>query len=95
LVVIRGALNNQSLFLSHNSVDKQYGNVLRNLIVSIGVTNSDIVYTSHEKNKIPVGENIYDYLGNGIEKSNIIFKQGYLLGDASHSFADYVYRLFG
>lgn len=28
-------------------------------------------------------------------KSNIIFKQGYLLGDASHSFADYVYRLFG
>ena len=72
MVVIRGALNNQSLFLSHNSVDKQYGNVLRNLIVSIGVTNSDIVYTSHEKNKIPVGENIYDYLGNGIEKSNIV-----------------------
>lgn len=30
-----------------------------------------------------------------MKKSNIIFKQGYLLGDASHSFADYVYRLFG
>lgn len=65
-------VNNQSVFLSHNSVDKQYGNALRNLLVSIGVTNSDIVYTSHEKNKIPVGKNIYDYLGDRIEESNIV-----------------------
>ncbi|OJG83543.1 hypothetical protein RV14_GL001421 [Enterococcus ratti] len=58
--------------MSHNSVDKQYGNVLRELMVSIGILNSDIVYTSHEKNKIPIGENIYDYLGDRIEKSNIV-----------------------
>ncbi|MBC6298089.1 hypothetical protein HCJ45_13315 [Listeria sp. FSL L7-1517] len=63
---------NQSIFLSHNSIDRQYGNVLRGLMVSIGILNSDIVYTSHEKNKIPIGENIYNYLGRRIERSNII-----------------------
>lgn len=30
-----------------------------------------------------------------MKKVTLFFKQGYLLGGASHSFADYVYRLFG
>lgn len=63
---------NQSIFLSHNSIDKQYGNILRELMVSIGISNSDIVYTSHERNKIPVGKNIYGYLGERIERSNTV-----------------------
>lgn len=61
-----------SIFLSHNSTDKKYGDVLRKLMISIGILDSDLIYTSHEKNKIPIGENIYDYLGNSIEKSNIV-----------------------
>lgn len=63
---------NQSIFLSHNSIDKQYGNVLRKLMISIGIPNSSIVYTSHEKNKVPVGKNIYGYLVDRIERSNIV-----------------------
>lgn len=61
----------QSIFLSHNSKDKVYGDVLRDLMRSIGICNKDIVYTSHEKNPVPLGENIYDYLRKKIEKSQI------------------------
>lgn len=64
--------NSQSVFLSHNSIDKFYGNVLRKLMISSGISNSSLIYTSHEKNKIPVGENIYNYLSTRIEKSNIV-----------------------
>ena len=50
------------IFLSHKSDDKKYGHALRNFIIGLGVKDSQLIYTSHELNKIPLNKNIYDYL---------------------------------
>ncbi len=50
------------IFLSHCSVDKKYGDALRNYIVGLGVPNTSLVYTSHPLHKIPLDQNIYEYL---------------------------------
>lgn len=52
------------IFLSHKSDDKQYGDALEKLIVGLGVKNSQLIYTSHPLHKIPLDEDIYDYLRN-------------------------------
>ncbi len=50
------------IFLSHKSDDKQYGDALEKLIVGLGVKNKQLIYTSHPLHKIPLDEDIYDYL---------------------------------
>ena len=60
------ALNDDNLqpiiFLSHKSDDKKYGDALEKFITGLGVKNSQLIYTSHPLHKIPLDENIYDYL---------------------------------
>ena len=56
----------KKIFLSHCSKDKKYGDALRQFLVSLGIKNDQLVYTSHPANKIPVGVNIYDYLRDNI-----------------------------
>ncbi len=56
----------KKIFLSHCSVDKKYGDALRALLVGLGIKNAQLVYTSYPANKIPVGENIFDYLRENI-----------------------------
>lgn len=50
------------IFLSHKSDDKKYGDALRNFIIGLGVKDEQLIYTSHPLNKIPMDENIYEYL---------------------------------
>lgn len=50
------------IFLSHKSDDKKYGDALRNFIIGLGVKDEQLIYTSHPLNKIPIDENIYEYL---------------------------------
>ena len=52
----------QVIFISHSSTDKKYGDALRNFITGLGVKNEQLVYTSHPLHKIPLNQNIYEYL---------------------------------
>ena len=62
--------DNMMIFLSHKSDDKKYANAIRNFIVGLGVKDNQLIYTSHPMHKIPLDENIYDYLRSNIN-SNI------------------------
>lgn len=50
------------IFLSHRSSDQKYGDALEKLITGLGVKNNQLIYTSHPLHKIPLDENIYNYL---------------------------------
>lgn len=54
--------NEKIIFLSHKSSDKKYANALRNFIIGLGVKNDQLIYTSHPLHKIPLDQNIYEYL---------------------------------
>lgn len=54
--------NNPLIFLSHNSTDKKYGDALEKLFSGIGIKNDQLIYTSHPLHKIPLDNNIYEYL---------------------------------
>ncbi len=54
--------NKPIIFISHSSVDKKFGNAIRNFIIGLGVKDEQLIYTSHELNGIPMDKNIYDYL---------------------------------
>ena len=57
------------IFLSHRSSDKKYGDALEKFIVSLGVKNNQLIYTSHPLHKIPLDQNIYDYLRRNINRN--------------------------
>ncbi len=59
------------IFISHRSADKKYGDLIRNFINKLGVENSDIIYTSHPLNKIPLNQNIYNYIRKNINNEII------------------------
>jgi len=54
--------DNPIIFLSHCSSDTQYGDALAEFITGLGVKDNQLIYTSHPLHKIPLDENIYDYL---------------------------------
>ena len=56
------------IFLSHKSDDKLYGDALEKLIVGLGVKNNQLIYTTHPLHKIPLNENIYEYLRRNIHR---------------------------
>lgn len=62
--------NDSLILLSHRSSDKKYGDALEKFIVGLGVRNDQLIYTSHPLHKIPLDENIYEYLRKNIN-SNI------------------------
>jgi hypothetical protein len=57
------------IFLSHCSNDKKYGDSLRNLIIGLGLKNDQLIYTSHPLHKIPLDQNIYEYLRKNLEQT--------------------------
>lgn len=57
------------VFISHCSSNKKYGDALEKLLTGLGVKDNQIIYTSHPLHKIPLNENIYDYLRNSINKN--------------------------
>ena len=56
------------IFLRQSSSDKKYGDALRKLFIALGIKNEQLIYTSHPLNKIPVGNNIFEYLKKNIQK---------------------------
>lgn len=56
------------IFLSHNSLDKKYGDAIRNLLMSLGLRKEQLIYTTHPLHKIPAGNNIFEYLKENIQK---------------------------
>ncbi len=56
------------IFLSHRSVDSAYGDCIERLLVGIGVSNEQLIYSSHPLHKIPLNQNIYDYLRSNLQQ---------------------------
>ncbi len=61
--------NVSKIFLSHCSENKKYANALEKFIIGLGVQNSDLIYTTHPLHKIPLGQNIYEYLRQNINSN--------------------------
>ena len=57
------------LFLSHSSMGKRYADALRDFITAIGVNDECLIYTSHPNHKIPLNENIFEYLRKNINQN--------------------------
>ena len=60
------------IFISHSSSDKKYGDALRNFIIGLGIKKDQLVYSSHPLHKIPLGQNIYDYLRSRINNTTFM-----------------------
>ena len=67
-----------SIFISHTSVDKKYGDALCHFIMGLGIKKEQIVYTSQPLTKIPLGRNIYEYLRDRINNQTFMI---YLLSN--------------
>lgn len=61
--------NTPTIFISHRSSDKKYGDALEKLITGLGVRNDQLIYTSHPLHKIPLNANIYEYLRENINSN--------------------------
>lgn len=62
--------NNEPLiFLSHKSDDKCYADALEKFIIGLGVKDNQLIYSSHPLHKIPLDENIYNYLRKNIKRN--------------------------
>lgn len=66
------------LFISHSSLDARYGGALVELLENIGVSATEILFTSKDRFGIPLGRNIFDYLKNEIHENTHMV---YLLSD--------------
>lgn len=62
-------MNDPIVFISHSSHDRLYGDAIRNFLTGIGLKDSQIIYTSHPMNKIPLGKNIFDYLKDNLNRA--------------------------
>lgn len=54
------------IFISHSSVNKEYGDVLVDLLRAIEIPQSQIIYTSNPAYGIPLSQNIFNWLKNQI-----------------------------
>lgn len=62
------------IFISHSSKDADYGNALVSLLIGVGISGDQIIFTSNDAYGIPIGQNIFDWLKNRItEKPYIIY----------------------
>ena len=60
--------NNPLIFLSHNSANKKYGDALEKIFSGIGIKSDQLIYTSHPLHKIPLDNNIYEYLRTAFDR---------------------------
>lgn len=56
------------IFLSHCSSDKTYGDILEKFIMGLGVKREQLIYSSHPLHKIPLDQNIFNYLRKNINR---------------------------
>jgi len=69
-------------FISHSSKNFHYGESIVQLLIDIGVSHEDIIFTSKSGFGIPKGENIFDWLKSKIEDKPFVI---YLLSDEYYS----------
>lgn len=63
-----------NFFISHASLDKDYGLLLINLLVQCGINSSKITFTSDDNYSIPNGENIFDWLKSQLkQKPHVVY----------------------
>lgn len=60
------------IFISHSSLDKKVGSTFLQILLDCGIKYSDIVFTSDPRTKIPVGENIFDWLKNQLSETPLV-----------------------
>lgn len=65
-------------FISHSSIDHEYGNELVKLLREIEVSKKDIVFTSKEIYGVPGGQNIFEWLKQRLQEEMFVI---YLLSD--------------
>lgn len=62
------------IFISHSSENRDYGNLLVELLRGLGVKENEIIFTSNVAYGIPVGQNIFNWLKSQItEKPFVIY----------------------
>ncbi|WP_258101689.1 toll/interleukin-1 receptor domain-containing protein [Marinoscillum pacificum] len=66
------------IFISHSSKNKDYGNIIVELLRSLGVKESEIIFTSNVAYGIPIGQNIFNWLKSQIENKPYVI---YLLSE--------------
>ena len=66
------------IFITHSSQNKNYGELLVELLRSIGINESEIIFTSNVAYGIPVGKNIFHWLKSQIEEKPFVI---YLLSE--------------
>lgn len=66
------------VFISHKSSNLGYGEIIKNLLIPIGLKNSDIVFTFNHSIKISFGTDIFEYLKKNIHLETFLL---YLLFD--------------
>lgn len=54
-------ISEQKVFISHSSSDKIYGDALIFLLKGLGLSKSQLLYTSNDVYGIPLGKNIFQY----------------------------------
>lgn len=58
----------KKIFISHSSKDKDYGLILVNLLIDMGIESDQIIFTSDDEYGIPLCKDIFDYLKKQIEE---------------------------
>ena len=62
------------IFISHSSKNEDYGNALVDLLINVGVSGEQVIFTSNDAYGIPTGQNIFNWLKNEInEKPYVIY----------------------
>jgi len=62
------------IFISHSSKNENYGNALVDLLIEVGISGEQIIFTSNDAYGIPIGQNIFNWLKNRInEKPYVIY----------------------
>ncbi len=66
------------IFISHSSRNKNYGNLIVELLRNLGIKENEIIFTSNVAYGIPVGQNIFHWLKSQIEEKPFVI---YLLSE--------------
>lgn len=62
------------IFISHSSINKNYGNALVSLLTGVGVEDDGIIFTSNDAYGIPIGQSIFNWLKSRIsEKPHVLY----------------------
>ena len=62
------------IFISHSSKNLKFGQAIVDLLLSVGVSSNQIIFTSNDAFGIPTGENIFKWLKERItEKPHVIY----------------------